>query len=203
MNRQPRLLRTALLCAAVLASAVGARAQTASAEVVGQKATVGTGVAATITSQRFEDWSLRCASPNVAGGRDTSQCEVAQVAQVKRGEQLVTVLTLAIAKTPAASGGSATELSLTALVPLNVFLPAGLGLEAGGHPITQLAYRNCNASGCWAQQKLEPAMAAAFQKSAAGTARLRLMNGQTVTVGFSLKGITAALKQLGEIPAAH
>jgi invasion protein IalB len=151
-----------------------------------------------VQSIRFDDWYYRCAEVKAADGKSVAQCEVAQIAQVKQGEENVNVLTLAIAKTAPEAGKkpSDNDLLLTALVPLNVVLPIGLGLAADGKDVVTIPYRNCNQAGCWAQQKLDQKMLAALQKNSAGEARLRLMNGQNINLKFSLKGLTKALAEL-------
>lgn len=148
--------------------------------------------------QRFDDWYYRCAEVKAAVGKALTQCEVAQIAQVKQGEENVNVLTLAIAKTASEAGKkpSGNELLLTTLVPLNVVLPIGLGLAADGKDVVTIPYRNCNQAGCWAQQKLDQKMLSALQKGSAGEARLRLVNGQNINLKFSLKGLTKALAEL-------
>ncbi|MDH7793816.1 hypothetical protein QBD00_004747 [Ochrobactrum sp. AN78] len=57
-----------------------------------------------VQSTRFDDWYYRCAEVKAADGKTVSQCEVAQIAQVKQGEENVNVLTLAIAKTAPEAG---------------------------------------------------------------------------------------------------
>ncbi|MCK4207081.1 invasion associated locus B family protein [Brucella pituitosa] len=151
-----------------------------------------------VQSTRFDDWYYRCADVKAADGKSVAQCEVAQIAQVKQGEQDVNVLTLAIAKTAPEAGQkpSDNDLLLTALVPLNVVLPIGLSLAADGRDVVTVPYRNCNQAGCWVQQKLDGKMLSALQKGSAGEARLRLMNGQNINLKFSLKGLTKALAEL-------
>lgn len=150
-----------------------------------------------VQTKQFDDWYYRCADVKSADGKAVQQCEVAQIAQVKQGEENVNVLTLAIAKTASAGNKkSGNDLLLTALVPLNVVLPIGLGLAADGKNVATIPYRNCNQAGCWAQQKLDPKMLGSLQKAAAGEARLRLTNGQNINLKFSLKGLTKALAEL-------
>jgi invasion protein IalB len=149
-------------------------------------------------STRFGDWTYRCARMKAAGSKTVEPCEVVQIAQVRQGSGNANVLTLAFAKA-AGEGGSKTSggsLLLTALVPLNVVLPIGLGLAADDKDVVTVPYRNCNQAGCWAQQKLDGKMLAALQKGSAGEARLRLMNGQNINVKFSLKGLARALSEL-------
>ncbi|NTF46120.1 invasion associated locus B family protein [Rhizobium rhizogenes] len=159
--------------------------------------------------QKFEDWYYRCIDGKAADGSATTSCEVAQIATVKQGDQDVNVLTLAVARAdtptePKQKGSKqpARELVLTALVPLNMYLPAGLSIDAGDKLVVQLAYRNCNQAGCWSQQKLDAKMIAALSKAADGTGHVQMMNGQKVNIKFSLKGLSAALDALQK-PAAN
>ncbi|MCO6180755.1 invasion associated locus B family protein [Ciceribacter sp. RN22] len=178
---------------AVFGTTAPTAAATAETQEPGRADQAEQGVAAGIRSQRFDDWTLRCRDVRTPDGRPSSVCEVAQVARVELEQKQVTVLTLAISRN---MHQPTDELLLTVLVPLNVFLPAGLDLHAGDRSIARLAYRNCNSSGCWAQQPLDASMVASLKKSNDGSLMLRLMNGQNVNVSFSLKGITAALAQL-------
>jgi invasion protein IalB len=153
-----------------------------------------------IKSRKFDDWYYRC-----TGSAGAEACEVAQVAQVAKDGKPVSVLTLAIAASPAGSQGNGEKgkgekgkprLMLTALLPLNVFLPSGLSIKADGKPVAKLDYRNCNEAGCWAQQALDTKTAAALKKGAAAEGLVRLMNGQDVNIRFSLKGLKPALDEL-------
>ncbi|AYG68679.1 MULTISPECIES: invasion associated locus B family protein [unclassified Rhizobium] len=154
--------------------------------------------------QKFDDWYYRCIDGKAADGSTATHCEVAQIATVKQGDQDVNILTLAIAKAtdaPVTSNKKAAkqpagDLVLTALVPLNMYIPAGLGIDAAEKPVVQLAYRNCNQAGCWSQQKLDGKMVAALTKAADGTGHVQMMNGQKVNIKFSLKGLPAALDAL-------
>ncbi|MFB2566924.1 invasion associated locus B family protein [Rhizobium sp. IMFF44] len=153
--------------------------------------------------QKFDDWYYRCIDGKAADGSAAESCEVAQIATVKQGDQDVNILTLAVAKVPAPAATEkktakqpASELVLTTLVPLNMYLPAGISIDASDKPVVQLAYRNCNQAGCWAQQKLDAKMVSALSKAADGTGHVQMMNGQKVNIKFSLKGLSAALDAL-------
>ncbi|MCY1344687.1 Invasion associated locus B (IalB) protein [compost metagenome] len=129
-----------------------------------------------ITTQRFDDWNYRCGQVALEQGKTASQCEVVQVARVKQGEEEVSLLTLPIAKTaPNAAEGAKKDsdaaLLLTALVPLNIFLPVGFGLDVDGKAVADTAYRNCNQAGCWVQQRLESTTLAALQKGQMSSTR--------------------------------
>ena len=153
--------------------------------------------------QKFDDWYYRCIDGKAADGAAADSCEVAQIATVKQGDQDVNVLTLAVAKVPAptstdkkAAKQPASELVLTTLVPLNMYIPAGLSIDVSDKPVVQLVYRNCNQAGCWAQQKLDAKMVSALSKASDGTGHVQMMNGQKVNIKFSLKGLSAALDAL-------
>lgn len=153
-----------------------------------------------ITSTKFEDWYLRCAQAE--DGNSTSQCEVAQIAQVTDNGKQVPVLTMSFAKPapskdkPDAAHGN--DLILTALVPLNVFLPIGLSFKLDGKDATQMAYRNCNQAGCWSNLTLNGKSILAFTKAQTAIGHLQLMNGQNINIGFSTKGLSAALAELAK-----
>jgi invasion protein IalB len=152
-----------------------------------------------IKSQKFDDWYYRC-----TGSAGTEACEVARVAQVAKDGKPVNILTLAISAPPAApsdKGKGKSRLMLTALLPLNVFLPSGLSIKADGKPVAKLDYRNCNQTGCWAQLALDTKMTAALKKGAAAEGLVRLMNGQDVNIRFSLKGLKPALDELQSVAA--
>lgn len=150
-----------------------------------------------IKSQKFDDWYYRC-----MGSEGAEACEVAQVAQIAKDGKPVNVLTLAISAPPADKGDKGRpRLVLTALLPLNVFLPSGLSIKADGRSVAKLDYRNCNQTGCWAQLALDSKTAAALKKGATAEGLVRLMNGQDVNIRFSLKGLKPALDQLQSIPA--
>ena len=126
-----------------------------------------------------------------------SSCEVAQLRQVKNGQESVTVLTLAIAQTAPQDGkGDKPGLLLTAVTPLNVYLPDGLIFSVDGKPAGKVNYRNCNQSGCWAQLRLDGDFLTSLRKGSEAEVRFRLVNGRNVNVGASLKGLTAALNGL-------
>jgi invasion protein IalB len=150
-----------------------------------------------VRSVQYQDWFYRCVDVKTADGTAVPNCEVAQV---KQGDKDVNVLTLAIAPTapdPAKKDKKQVpDLLLTALVPLNIFLPSGFLIDADGNSVTEIGYRNCNEAGCWAQQKLDAKVVAALQKGTSGGARMRLMNGQNINIKFSLKGLTDALTAL-------
>ncbi|MGH6860353.1 MAG: invasion associated locus B family protein [Phyllobacterium sp.] len=193
-----RSLTFILWVLALLVAADGAWAQDppAPAAQPGPQAAPPAAKAAEVKSVQYGDWFLRCVDAKAADGAPS--CEVAQVSQIKQADQLVKVLTLSFSR-PAPAGKEnrvPAALTVTALLPMNVFLPAGFGLDADGAPVAQMIYRNCNEAGCWVQQTLDAGMVAALRKGKDGGGRIRLMSGQNINIKFSLKGLTEALNAL-------
>lgn len=183
------------MIAPVLISVASANSSFAQSPVPAERAPAQ--AAPAIKSQKFDDWYYRC-----TGSGDAEVCEVAQVAQVAKDGKPVNVLTLAISAPPAGPADKGkSRLVLTALLPLNVFLPSGLAIKADGKPVAKLDYRNCNQTGCWAQLVLDTKTAAALKKGSSAEGLVRLMNGQDVNIRFSLKGLKPALDQLQSVPA--
>jgi invasion protein IalB len=151
-----------------------------------------------IQSTRYGDWFYRCTESSAASADAKPQCEVMQVAQVQQAKTIVNILTLAIAQTPAGSSRQHKrgDLLLTALVPLNVSLPLGLALSIDNRNRLQMPYRNCNQAGCFAQRKLDQKTLKFLGGATAGSAHLQLINGQNISLKFSLKGLTKALAEL-------
>ncbi|TCQ99382.1 invasion associated locus B family protein [Neorhizobium sp. JUb45] len=143
--------------------------------------------------ERFGAWNVRCTDTQ---GATAKQCEVVQVATIKQADQDVTIMTFAVAPAAAVKGANEPAHSLTMLVPLNVLLSAGLSISVDDKPAAKLSYRNCNQSGCWVQSPLNTALLAQLSKGRSGSAKLDLVNGQTVNIRFSLDGLTAAMKKL-------
>lgn len=128
-------------------------------------------------------------------------CEIAQVAQILRDGESIKLLALAIA--PAAEETkrrgdtkAGRPLKLTVRVPLNVALQSGLSIKVKGKPLIKLLYRNCNQTGCWAEQSLTSSALTVLSREANGEASLQLANGQDINIRFSLKGLNAAVAAL-------
>lgn len=150
-----------------------------------------------IQSIKFEDWFYRCTAADDAGGT-RRMCEVSQLAQVKRGNEQVTVLTLALTLPEQVSleRGQLQSIALTALVPLNVHIPRGLEIGVDGRDRKTLPFRNCNQAGCWAVTSLSSKDLRSLKQGQIAVAKMRLMNNQDVNIEFSLKGLTKALSKL-------
>lgn len=174
--------------------ALGAASAFAQVDVAKEEARGGE--AATVTAERFDDWTLRCVTAAAA----SPACEVTQPLMVAHDGSPVEILKLAVSRASDKAGKA--DWALVVLTPLDVHLPADFGFATGTAKPVLLKYRNCNQLGCFVIVPLENDRLAALKKAADGTAYFRLLNGQTVKVSFSLKGFTKAFDALaaGKVP---
>ncbi len=92
---------------------------------------------------------------------------------------------------------------MTALTPLNIYLPSGFSIAFAEKAKTDsLRYRNCNQAGCWVQHVLDAKIMKGLLRNSNAFAKMRLMNGQNVNIKFSLAGLSKAMKALknGKLP---
>jgi invasion protein IalB len=128
----------------------------------------------------FTDWHYSC------DGGDAG-CRVWQRVQLAHGETTQDVLALSLA--PTEDGARA----LLVQTPLDVYLPADLGLKIGGNAERRIRFRNCNAQGCWVLVPITDRLLTEMKRGRSGAVALKLMDGETVRISFSLLGFTAAL----------
>lgn len=147
--------------------------------------------------KQFDDWFYRCVFlASDEQDKTTKQCEVAQIQRVQQGDQMITVLSVAIAMSEPEKKGGKHGLVMTSVAPLNVFLPVGLRYTVGGKDVIKTAYSNCNQAGCWARQALDKRMLDNLRNGNEGESHFRLADGRNVNIKFSLKGLSSALEAL-------
>lgn len=147
------------------------------------------------TVKQFTDWTYRCSNQPV-NEQFMTQCEIVQIRQLKKENNVVNVLILALTEIAPEKKGDKPNVLLTSVVPLNIFLPEGLLFSIDGKEIARIPYRNCNQQGCWAQVVLDEKTLNVLKKGNEGLGRMRVANGQSIDVKFSLKGFSAALTEL-------
>lgn len=160
-----------------------------------------------VKAVQFADWFYRCVTVDAGEGKSAEQCEVAQIAQVKDQGKDIQILTMAFARTalpvdPKTKKSPGEGLLLTALVPLNMFLPSGLVFMDGERDVKRLDYRNCNQAGCWAQTLVDEKFVKGLTGAKSPIARMQLMTGQKINLKFSVNGLDKALAALGVVPTA-
>lgn len=137
----------------------------------------------TITT--YQDWKLTC--PSIVGGAPT--CNMTQdIVQAQTGRVVVRL----------AYGQAAAAGNFVVVVPLDVLLPAGLGLgvgENGAAPV-QVPYQTCDQQGCMAFVPMTPELTAALASNEGGRIIFAGLDEKALTVNFSLKGYNDALDAL-------
>ncbi|MDX8354529.1 invasion associated locus B family protein [Cognatiyoonia sp. IB215182] len=184
------LLRFSLIVFGFLMLPVSAFAQPTSATASGESTTV--------VAEQFEDWQHRCISHKRPD--QTAACELSQSVQVDQDGRSVEVLNIALSRADDAAGS--VGWALVVLTPRDVHLPSDFGLKLGNTAPFLTRYRNCNEAGCWVVVPADEAVLSAMKRGIEGAANFRLLNGQVVSVVFSLRGFTAGFEALaaGQIP---
>ena len=128
----------------------------------------------------YQDWRVIC--PGVVGGEPT--CTMTQdLVQAETGR---TVVRLAMGQGVAAG-------QFVAVVPLDVLIPAGLGIAVGENtPPLQVAYETCDQQGCMAFVPLDDGLRTAFAGNAAGRVIFAGLDAKPISLNFSLNGFTDA-----------
>lgn len=152
----------------------------------------------TVVAERFEDWQHRCISPQRPD--QTAACELSQSVQVDENGRPVEILNIALSRADDAVGS--VGWALVVLTPQDVHLPSDFGLKLGNTAPLLARYRNCTEAGCWVVVPADEAVLSAMKRGIEGAANFRLLNGQVVSVIFSLRGFTAGFEALaaGQIP---
>lgn len=141
-------------------------------------ALAGPALAQERTQANYGDWALRCET------RPQRQCELGTVLNNAEGRAQAQVIVGRL--------NNAGPLLLMAHVPLNVHLPTGVRVEAGGQSFT-LAFQRCLPAGCFAMVEL-PDNALAQLRSEPPGARLLFQDAahQPVTLSLSFNGFARA-----------
>lgn len=147
-------------------------------------------------TQRFDDWEIVCpkAAAKMADIDETAQqaCRLQQAQAVNGGKDVVFLFNIVLqAKKPVAIVST----------PLSVYLPAGLELKIDGGKVSRAVFESCNVSGCHAGFALNEGLLASLKKGAKLIVTLQDTKANKVPVPVSLKGISAGLERLGELPS--
>jgi invasion protein IalB len=141
--------------------------------------------------ESYRDWVVRCAAPTADG---TRQCEMGQEIR-QRGEGGRRVLSMAVQR------GEGETAQVTFLGPFGVRLADGMGLriDEAEEPQLRLAFLTCVPDGCIVAAPLAPELLELLRGGSALEAEMVALNGETVRIGLSLTGFTAAWNRLGAL----
>ncbi len=92
--------------------------------------------------------------------------------------------------------GTERTLGAVILVPIGVRLPPGIGLQVDDRKARNIFFERCSPARCQAHVVLDEKMLKNFKAGLVGHVTFQDSAGRTMTVDFSLKGFTAALKDI-------
>ncbi len=211
MKKLSKALAAAIILAALLplqafaadqpaAAAAPAGPATATPSVAAQAAAPAPGPAAPaqkLLSQNFGDWVYRCLATAEAGKAVTAICSVQQQLAINKDGHTTPLLTLTFLKSNPKGH------VINVLAPLGVALKPGLELSLDTQKPVQAAYSFCNSNGCYVVNQTASALTKDVHAAKQGHAKITLMNGKSVVIDFSLKGLPAALAALDSNLAPH
>ncbi|MDO1583461.1 invasion associated locus B family protein [Rhizobium oryzicola] len=159
----------------------------------------------TVTTATYGSWVLRCvqvpaqATADGKPARASGQtCEVAQTVQVQGQQQ--PIAQVALGRLPGEK-----DLTLTALLPVNISLPGQVRLSGNGKSGTDekgglaLAWQRCLGGACIASAKPDTATLAVIRASAEGNIRFTDATGNTVAIPLSWAGLDQAITALEKL----
>ncbi len=127
--------------------------------------------AKTESGARFGDWTYECHTSKSSG----EFCVLSQLVRAPDSDKRVMKVTLG-------RYGMEKELTLVALLPLGIYLPAGVVGRVDNTPEFQMTLRTCTALGCEAVIRVSPKM------------RWRMRVGKELIIGFTAAPGAKALK---------
>ena len=135
----------------------------------------------TVTEQ-FKDWRYACVEQE-----DTHRCEIGQGAANDQGQMVSQII---IGQNP--EGKAQVQL----LAPLMMDLKAGVNVRVDNNNVADMDYLFCNQGACVVAELLDDALVSAMQAGTQMQIDVAAINGQTMTVNYSLSGFSAAYARL-------
>ena len=136
--------------------------------------------------RRFEDWELRCEQKDQW---EEKTCYIVQsLKSEESGRRVLQILVTHF--------GEDRLLGALISVPIGIRLPPGLVLQIDEEPARRFPLERCTPQTCQAQLRLDGKLLASFKAGMEGKVTFYEASGQAVNVTFSLKGFTAAFKEL-------
>lgn len=136
---------------------------------------------ANVTSESFQDWTVRCPDDAVGPGA----CAMVQtVAEPESGQPVLQV----VLNYPAEIDGPA----MSFLVPLGVRLAPGMQLSVDGSEAIRFPYQVCQQPGCRADLPVSPTLLQQLRGGTTATLSLFGPQGNRLDLDISLMGFSAA-----------
>ena len=135
----------------------------------------------TVTEQ-FKDWRYACVEQE-----DTSRCEIGQGAANDAGQMVSQII---IGQNP--EGKAQVQL----IAPLMMDLKAGVSVRIDQQSVASLDYLFCNQGACVVAELLHKDLLMAMKAGSDMQIDVAAINGQTMTINYSLSGFSAAFARL-------
>lgn len=136
-----------------------------------------------VTMMSFGDWLVRCEKVDAV----SEPCTMTQKILSQDGKQQ-------LAEANIAKNGDATL--LTIVVPLGVYLPAGVELEVVDWEKRKYEYSFCATSGCFVNELLDEKIVELLRKKDKAVLTLHTTETEKVNVPISISGFLDAYKKL-------
>ena len=140
----------------------------------------------TTEDRRIEDWVLRCLP---AAESQPQACRMVQSAVASEGGQRL--LQVAVGRF-----GPERLLGAVISVPIGVRLPPGIDLRVDDRKPWNFPFERCSPNSCQVRAVLHEELLQSLKAGLVGRVTFQDAAGQPITVDFSLKGFTAALREL-------
>jgi invasion protein IalB len=133
-----------------------------------------------VTTKAFDDWLVRCPmSPQ------PMPCDAVQLLLEPKSKQRVLSVSVAYDQVKAAQ-------VVRIILPLGVWLPNGVTVQAGGVKIDKVVVRRCEPFGCVVEGFLDAKLRDAMRKGGDAKIVVYDQNQKPLDLKFSLKGFAAA-----------
>lgn len=134
------------------------------------------------------DWDILCSAEGT--------CYMAQTFRNDEGQPVLLVRIQKVV-TEATAAGERVEATAQIITPLDVFLPAGLGMQIDEGPVVSAPYVRCREAGCMSNPPLTGELIGRLkQGGVASFIMVRQPGSQPVAAPISLTGFTAAFDAL-------
>lgn len=142
------------------------------------------------------DWRLDCPKDAKTGGKT---CQLLQhiVNEAKDGKKQSVLLALAaIVPTKDKDGKKRPMLHIRLVMPLNLFLPAGIAVKLDEEKPLKLPFMTCTLKGCMAEFSADDAFREKLKNGKTLLVAYKQVDGKQRNVGVSLQGFTAGYAAL-------
>lgn len=140
---------------------------------------------AAATETRFADWAMEC----LTSGKDAVPCQVVSRTLSADKKQVVMVVSMAYA-------AKRNETKFQMALPLGFSVQDGVTINLGEAYVGVVHVSRCTIQGCLVDGVAAPEMVEAMSKTKSGIVSIKTVDGNTVSLPFSLSGFKDAHKEM-------